>query len=303
MFQSNALTKMMQRGSQVRPRPRNGGVERLSSEHQSEVLKFLSRRPLHTVAMVGFIRDNGLVSTLNRGMFYGYRQEGRLEGVALIGHATLFETCSDRALEAFANLAQKCTTAHMILGEQDRIEQFWSCYSEGGQELRLACRELLFELHWPIEVHQGASDLRLATLDDLELVMPVQAQMACEESGVNPLEKDPHGFRERCTRRVNEGRTWVWEDQGELRFKADVISATREVIYLEGIWLNEATRHTGEGLRCMSWLSRELLSQTKSICLLVNEKNKPAHAFYKKCGYKIRSTYDTVFLSQRESIV
>ena len=127
----------------------------LAKENENEVLQFLGERPLHTAAMTGFIRDNGLNSPANRGSFYGYRNDrGQLEGVALIGHATLIETRSEHALQAFANVAQECSTTHMILGEQERIEEFWSFYEEGGQESRLACRELLFELRWPIEIHE-----------------------------------------------------------------------------------------------------------------------------------------------------
>src|SRR5437588_10258634 len=76
-------------------------VQALADGHKEEVLQFLSSRPVHTVVMAGFIRDNGLVSPLNRGTFYGCRDEqGRLRGVALIGHATLIETESDEALAA-----------------------------------------------------------------------------------------------------------------------------------------------------------------------------------------------------------
>src|SRR5215208_6363229 len=72
-------------------------TEELKDEDKNEVLAFLEERPVHTVAMAGFIRDNGLVSPLNRGTFYGCRNsEGRLEGVALIGHATLIDARTDR---------------------------------------------------------------------------------------------------------------------------------------------------------------------------------------------------------------
>jgi predicted GNAT family acetyltransferase len=255
---------------------------------------------MHTVVLAGFIRDNGLVSPLNRGTFHGCRnRQGQLEGVALIGHATLMETTTDRALEAFAELAQKCTTAHLIMGEQHRIDDFWNYYAEGGQEIRLACRELLFELRWPIEVHQEISGLRPATLADLELVIPVHAELALAESGVNPLEKDPQGFRQRCARRIEQGRTWVWVDGGELIFKAEVISETPEVIYLEGVWVNPSLRGQRLGLRCMSQLAQNLLSHTQSLCLLVNETNTAAQLFYKRAGYKLRGIYDTIFLQQK----
>ena len=78
----------------------------LDGEHYDEVLGFLAERPLYTVMMTGLIRDHGLVSPLNRGSFFGCRDsQGRLKGVALIGHATLIEARTDAALAAFARVA------------------------------------------------------------------------------------------------------------------------------------------------------------------------------------------------------
>src|SRR3982750_4150276 len=77
-------------------------VGALGETDSEEVISFLNIRPVHTVVMASFIRDNGIVSELNRGTFYGYRnQEGDLEGVALIGHSTLIESRSENAMIAF----------------------------------------------------------------------------------------------------------------------------------------------------------------------------------------------------------
>jgi uncharacterized protein len=275
-------------------------VERLAPEAEAEVLRFLSERPLHTVAMMSLIRDNGIDSPLNRGTFYGCRDiNGYLEGVALIGHATLMETVSSRALQALAQVARDCPNTHMILGEQDRIKELWSYCSSAGQKMRLACTEALLEFRYPVEVHAEAPTLRQATVDELELIVPVQAQMAFEESGVDPLERDPSGFRARCLRRIKQGRTWVVVDNGELAFKADVVSETSQVIYLEGVWVTERNRNQGFGASCMSELSRNLLKRAQSVCLLVNYKNTKAQAFYRKCGYQFRATYLTIFLPRK----
>jgi predicted GNAT family acetyltransferase len=273
-------------------------VAALNASHEQEVIEFLSQRPIHTVGMVGFINDNGLVSPLNRGTFYGCRnRQGQLEGVALIGHATLLETTTDRATEALAEMAQTCTNAHMIMGEKERIDDFWYYYADAGQHMRHACRELLFELKWPVEALAEVPELRLATPADLELIVPIHAQMALAESGINPLERDPEGFRQRCARRIEQGRTWVWTEAGQIIFKADVASDTSSVIYLEGVWTNAEHRSQGYGLRCMSQLARTLLTRTKSLCVLVNENNKEAHKFYQRGGYKLRAIYDTIFLN------
>jgi uncharacterized protein len=278
-------------------------VVRLANSDEPEVLRFLAQRPIHTVAMMSLIHDNGVVSPFNRGTFYGCRDaNGRLEGVALVGHATLMETISDRALAALAQVARECPNTHMIMGEQERVADFWGYYSKHGRSQRLACREWLFEFSWPLEARETVAELRPATAGELDLVMPVQAELAFAESGINPLQIDPQGFRERCLRRIEQGRTWVVVENGELVFKADVISKTPEVVYLEGIWLREDCRRRNLGTRFMSALMRRLLEDTKSICLLVNETNEWAQGFYRKCGFHFRATYETIFLPRQERL-
>lgn len=267
----------------------------------AEVLEFLSERPIHTVAMMSMIHDNGIVSPFNRGIFYGSRDlNGQLEGVALVGHATLMETVSDRALAALARVARECPNTHLIMGEKERVTDFWSYYKEAGLRKRMACRELLFELSWPLEARESVTELRLAKVEEIELVLPVQGALAFAESGVNPLAVDPEGFRARCLRRIEQRRTWVVVENGSLIFKADVISQTSRVNYLEGIWLREDHRSKNAGTRIMSDLMRRLLAETNSICLLVNETNQWAQGFYKKCGFHFRATYETIFLPRKE---
>jgi predicted GNAT family acetyltransferase len=269
---------------------------------KAEALGFLARRPLHTVSMMALILENGLVSPLNRGAFYACRDEfGQLEGVALIGHATLIEAFSDTALKAFARLAQENPRAHLIRGEQEMIERFWTHYTPVGCAPRLICREILLEQRQPITVREPVNNLRLATLADLEIILTVNAAMIYEECGVNPLQTDLVGFRQRTARRIDLGRIWVWIETGRLIFKTDVMSSTPEVIYLEGVHVTPEERGKGYGFRCFSQLCKRLLEQTRSICLLVNENNQAAINFYSKAGYTPQGCYDTVYLQRSTS--
>jgi uncharacterized protein len=275
-------------------------VEALANGQESEVLSFLAQRPLHTFVMAGHIRDNGVESCLNRGRFYGCRNSaGRLEGVALIGHFTLIETRSEPALPVFARLAQSCPDIHLMMGEQEKIQRFWRHYATVDESPRSVCRELLFEQRWPLRALRSVPDLRLATNADLEQVMLVQSQMAFSESGINPLEHDPVGFRMRCGRRIEQERVWVWTEDHRLIFKADVISDTHETIYLEGIYVDPRDRGNGIGTRCMSQLAQTLLPRTNSLCVFVNEQNSRARSFFEQLGFKLRSYYDTIFLQQK----
>ncbi len=277
-------------------------VSELRDAKINEVLAFLLERPIHTVIMMGMIRDNGLTSEHNRGIFYGCRNsEGRLEGVALIGHATLIETRTRGAIRELALVAQIHNNLHMFMAEQEKAESFWNIYADDGQPMRLACRELLFELKEALEGHGSVEGLRPATLDDLHLVAPVHAAMAEEESGINPLETDREGFLARCSRRINQNRVWVVVKDDELIFKADIQAETPELIYLEGVYVCPPRRGSGFGRRCFTKLCSLLLEKTHSICVLANEENEKAHAFYRMCGFRCVSHYDTIFL-KKESI-
>ena len=276
--------------------------ELLKASQQAEALNFLSLRPQHTFVMSGWIRDNGLVSELNRGSFYGHRNAaGRLDGVALIGHVTLFETNNEEALAVFARLAQNSSKTCVVMGEADKVSQFLSYYKRDGQEPRLMYREQLLERRRRESIDEEVPGLRQAILADLELVATVHAQMACDESGVDPLQVDAEGFFRRCARRIEQQRVWVMVENDELIFKADIISDSAEVIYLEGVYVNQEKRGQGIGQRCMKQLTNELLWRTKSVCLLVNKQHSAAKGCYQKAGYKLRDHYDTLYLGKAQT--
>jgi uncharacterized protein len=283
---------------------KDGEIDLLTQGAEAEALEFLSARPVHSVIMSSFIRDNGLVSDLNRGRFFSYRDQcGRIKGIALVGHATLFETSSNAAFAAFARLVHNSDKVHMIMGEESRVEQFWRHFTACGITSHHIGRELLFmqratmvEQRWP-ETEHMVRGMRLATLDDLSVVMTTHARMACEELGlVDPIVADPKGFPERCARRIHRRRVWVLIENGSLVFKADIVADTPDAIYLEGIYVNPEKRSQGYGLSCLTQLSRSLLKRTGSICLLVNEANPKAHAFYRRAGFHFQSYYTTIFI-------
>jgi uncharacterized protein len=277
--------------------PDSLSIQPLRVGQESEVLAFLAERPLHTFVMAGHIRDNGLESPHNRGSFHACRDHRqRLEGVALIGHATLVEARTKSGLAAFAHLAQTRPAAKVIMGEQEKIDYFWRCYAKAGQSPRRVGRELLLEQRWPVAPYEPVPGLRLATQDDVAQVAFVQGEMALASSGINPLAADPFGFRTRCARRIAQKRVWVWVEDGRLIFKADVISDTPEVIYLEGIYVDPEERGKGFGTRCMLQLSQTLLRRTASLCVFVNEQSYGSRHFFERVGFRLQSYYGTIFL-------
>jgi predicted GNAT family acetyltransferase len=154
----------------------------------------------------------------------------------------------------------------------------------------------LLELRPPVELSEEVPGLRLATSEDLDAILTIHAQMAFEESGVNPLDTDPDGFRQRYLRRIQKQRSWVRIESGSVVFKAEIVSQTPHVAYLEGVWVNPEERSQGQGKQCMMQLSKHLLSRSESVCLFVNQDNSPALRFYERMGFRDKDRFDTIFL-------
>jgi len=99
--------------------------------------------------------------------------------------------------------------ARMIIGEQGAVDELWAEArrrmpdprdDRPGQPVYV-----LEELPEP-----GETGLRAARLADLELLVPACAAAHREEIGIDPLRRDPEGFRWRTRAQIEEGRSWIW---------------------------------------------------------------------------------------------
>lgn len=279
----------------------NSGAFALTRDDAEDVLQFLPTKPPHCAYLIGLIHEHGLVSRLNRGTLYGSKNFlGELRGVALVGHATIIEPTNKESLKDLAEAANNCNSKHLIMCEERWAEQFWKYHGTRDRSNASERRELLLELRWPlVQSNKNRLQLRLATSNDLELLIPVHARLARHQSGVDPRDVDKEGFVERYEQRIKNGRTWILTENDQLVFKADVITQTHETCYLEGVWVNPDVRSMGYGRACMAELARMLLWRSGSISVLVNDDDAEAQSFYKSCGFQVRGSYRTVFLRGR----
>jgi len=271
-------------------------VSALAAGREEEILSALSAPSLTNVIMAGFIRDNTLVSPLNRGQFYTYRNERRdLEGVALIGHKVLFEAFSERAIEAFAAIVRREPSAHLLMGEHNAVQRFWKYYADREQSPRQTCPVLFLQRRGPFDERQQVLGLRPATTEDLEPVVRAQAGMALATSGVDPLKQDPIGFRNRYRRRIEQQRVWVLMKNGRLVFKLDVIADTPKAAYIEGVYVNPKERGKGLGQRCLTEVGHILLQHTDALYLFIESEDTRTRSFYSRLGFESSGQYDLLY--------
>ena len=263
---------------------------------EEEILSALSVPTLTNVVMAGFIRDNGLMSAQNRGRFYVCRNKAeKLEGVALIGHSILFEALNDDAIEGFAELARRDRAPHLLMGEHNAVQRFWSFYADNKQTPRHVCPVLFLRRGEQFQRQQDVPELRLAQPQDLEPIVRAQAAMAVETSGVDPLRKDPIGFRQRYLRRIDKNRVWVLMRNRRLIFKLDVITETPDATYIEGVYVSPEERGKGLGRSCLTAAARKFLERTAAIHLFVETENTRTTAFYSRLGFDIAGQYDLLY--------
>ena len=279
------------------PDVRNVAAERLTEDERDEVLAFLARRPLHSVILAGWIRDHGIVSPQHRGEFYGCRGDnGNLVGVALIGKYVLFEARGDDAIIAFARRARACPDVRMMFAQENELNAFWHYYDGIAPMPRTSRHQLITSVGCDSKDIDFVEELRIATEADLDQVIAAHAEMVFEETGVDPLLADADGFRMRCSRRVEDGRVWVWVKDGELIFKTDVVSVTSAAIYIEGLWVNPKARGRGNSTRGLTTMCRRLLTGSNAMCGFLDEEHAFANSLYRRAGFTAVDTYAKIYL-------
>ena len=172
-----------------------------------------------------------------------------------------------------------------IMTKQKNVEEFWNHYADDAQPIRLACGKLRFELKNAVEIDNKIKGLRLAIINDLYRIAHIEAAIAKEESGINPLAvDDSEEFINRCARRIIKNQVWILVENDKLIFKADLQAETPKLIYLEGVYVSPEERGTGLARRCYTQLCKSLLTRTSSTSVLVNEENEKDHVFHRMRG-------------------
>jgi ribosomal protein S18 acetylase RimI-like enzyme len=243
------------------------------------ILAFCAEDPIERV----FLED-----VARRG-FARFRAIEGEQGLAALCYFGANVVPSGRGCAAFAGEAAVRGT-RMIIGEEAAVSDLWAAAQSVMPEPREdRPGQPVYTLEEPPE--RDASGLRAAALEDLDLLLPACAATHREELGVDPLERDPTGFRRRTVSQIQEGRSWLWVENGTILFKAEASAWTPSAVQLQQVWVDPEVRHQGYGTRGISALCRLLLEQTPSVCLFVRPENAPAIRLYETIGMRRAGTY------------
>ena len=140
-------------------------------------------------------------------------------------------------------------------------------------------------------------EVRLVILElQLELLVVACAAAHQLELGVDPLKRDVNGFRWRTRSQIEEGRSWLWEEDGTILFKAEASAWTPSAIQLQQVWTDPAVRRRGYASRALRDLLSLLLEEVPAVTLFVRADNAAAIGLYDSIGMQHVLDYRSVLL-------
>jgi uncharacterized protein len=238
----------------------------------AKVLEFCAGDPVERV----FLED---VARRGLGRFMAVETSDRLTALCHVG-ANVVPSGVDCA--AFGHAAARGKPL-MIIGDEGAVGELWDVARHRMPRPR-ADRpgQPVFVIEEPPE--PGETGLRPATGRDLELLVPACARTHFEEIGVDPLRRDAEGFRWRTRAQIEEGRSWLWQENDTILFKAEASAWTPHAVQLQQVWVDPGVRDRHYGQRGLRDLIRLLLRRVPRVCLFVRADNPAAIRLYEAVG-------------------
>jgi len=254
-------------------------VAALVDPRLDQILAFCAEDPVERV----FLED---IARRRLGRFAGVARDGRLTALCHVGANVV---PSGQGCAGFARQAAS-GSVRMVIGEERAVGELWAA----AQELMPAPRD--DRPGQPVyvledEPEPAGTRLRQARPSDFDLLLPACAAAHREEIGIDPLERDPEGFRWRTRAQIDEGRSWLWAEDGVILFKAEASAWTPAAVQLQQVWVDPAARNNGYAKRGMRDLCRLLLRRVPRVCLFVRPENAPALRVYERIGMRRTISY------------
>ena len=244
-----------------------------------QVLEFCAEDPVERV----YLED---VARRGLGRFAARERRGRLTALCHVGANVV---PSGDGCDAFADAVAR-GRATMIIGAQTAVDELWEAVRDAFPDPRDdRPGQPVYVLDEPPP--PGDTRLRAATISDFDALLPACAAAHEEEIGINPLDRDAHGFRWRTRAQIEERRSWLWVEDGIICFKAEASAWTPTAVQVQQVWVDPSVRNRGYAKRGMRDLCRMLLEIVPIVCLFVRPENAPALRVYEGIGMRQTHTY------------
>jgi predicted GNAT family acetyltransferase len=266
-------------------------IKTISNEDVGTALSFLRRDPLINVYLISRILEERFASSTQTVEVRHNRDivlvASLATNIVLAGDAELPDDVTETAIAIMAErILTRMLPVRAIISPAHLVEMLWS---------RLRTRldpPTVVRMNQPVYAIRGRlnypdlKEARYATMRDLELLVPACAAMHREEVGIDPLERDAAGYRERVRELIEQKRSVIRVVDGEIAAKSEYSAVTTETVQLMGVWTNPRFRRRGYARALLREVCGHCAQKGKTVTLFVNDFNLPAIALYEDLGFQ-----------------
>lgn len=227
---------------------------------------------------------------------WGYYEDNQLLALCYAGANLMPVEASPVAAQQFAERARRAGRhCSSIVGPSEAVETMWAqLFPSWGPARDVRRQPLMCMDTQPVVAPEPL--VRRVQIDELDTLLPACIAMFTEEVGVSPVAADGGAlYRARVAELIAEGRAFALIEDGHVRFKAEIGSATAQACQIQGVWTDPALRGTGLGTRgTAAVVSYALDSIAPVVSLYVNDYNVPARRAYERVGFTTVGSFTSV---------
>ena len=263
----------------------------LSEDDFKDVLEFLQRDPLINVYLVSRLLEERMLAASQIAVV---RYNGAIvlaaslaSNIVLAGDPSISRDITDSAVSLVAErILQRMLPVRAVISPAHLVEALWTVLRtrlDPPTVVRL--NQPVYALHGRLD-YPDLTAARYATMRDLDALVPACAAMHKEEVGIDPLLRDPAGYRERIRELIEKKRAVVRVLDGRIVSKCEYSAVTAEAVQLMGVWTDPARRRQGLSRDLLREVCGHLSRRSKTVTLFVNDFNTPAIALYESLGFR-----------------
>jgi predicted GNAT family acetyltransferase len=263
----------------------------LAEDDFKGALEFLQRDPLINVYLVSRLLEERMLAASQIAVV---RYNGAIVLVASL--ATNIVLACDPSVSrditdsAVALIAERILTRMLpvraIISPAHLVESLWtSLHARLDPPTVVRLNQPVYALQRRLD-YPDLSEARYSVLRDLEALVPACAAMHKEEVGIDPLERDASGYRERIRELIEKKRSVIRIVDGRIAAKCEYSAITADAVQLMGVWTHPSYRRRGLGLALLREVCGHLSRRSKTVTLFVNDFNRPAIGLYETLGFR-----------------
>jgi ribosomal protein S18 acetylase RimI-like enzyme len=276
-------------------------LERLRPVHLPELLRWLQRDPVLHVYLTALALRDSLAAPHDE--TWAARRLGEIVGVLHLGGRSGAVLPHGSDPDAFRQLAEVARMRRealpprlQIIGPARAVDVFVEAFQYDELAPRLHRRQVYLSLESDrlLDLDRLPA-LRPARPEDFTMVYESGAALRHEELEEDPRVADPRGYPRRVEEECRDGHTWIWVENGQLRFRASISAATADAAQVSGVYTPPEFRGRRYATRGLAELCARLLARSRNACLFVNDFNVPALALYRRLGFREIAAWASAF--------